>query len=526
MALHCCFFTRLSLLLILSFAAALNIPIPSLYAPRKTSCPSTSFVRPATSLSPSESAYISARAPKAAAALASWVNKAGSGFDTSKVPTVALVSSGGGYRALLTGAGIIQGLDARDSTAGTAGLYQGLTWHSALSGGGWLLGSIIGSNWPTVSSLRDGRWAKAFAAGLFDPNGNPLNYGPITVDILAKQGAGYKPTLVDAYGRALSYQLLPGFDGGAAVTLSGVTGNSNFKSNDVAYPIFVADGVNTFDGQCIPNATGTQYELHPYEFGSWDAGVRAFTPTQYLGTSVTNGAPATPCTVNYDNLGYVMGTSSNVLNEVSLPILPVCYHCAYLPDQVQVTPLPLCAPIPTIANNTIEGFLASIINTAHALTTRDLYAPYLNPFRGSAASTLVSAQTELDLADGGESGQNDPIWPLIQNQRAPDVLVVSDASSDTELYPNGTALYHSYQPSLAEGLSRMPVIPPPEVFLSQKLYPGPRMFGCRDKSKATIVWLPNQRYTFQSNTSTFKLQYSVDETNGTKLRPCCELMSF
>jgi hypothetical protein len=45
--------------------------------------------------------------------------------DASEVLTleIALTTSGGGYRSLLTGAGVIQGLDARDSNVSTSGLF-------------------------------------------------------------------------------------------------------------------------------------------------------------------------------------------------------------------------------------------------------------------------------------------------------------------------------------------------------------------------------------------------------------------
>ena len=112
------------LLQLSTLASALSLP--SLFAPVRASCPSTPLVRPAHGLSPSESAYLNSRKSKADAALKSWLLKTNSTFHTSKLPTVALTSSGGGYRALLSGAGVIQGFDARDSNGGTSGVLQAL----------------------------------------------------------------------------------------------------------------------------------------------------------------------------------------------------------------------------------------------------------------------------------------------------------------------------------------------------------------------------------------------------------------
>ena len=105
-----------------------------------------------------------------------------------------------------------------------------------------------------------------------------LNYGPIVYDVLAKQKAGYQTTIIDLWGRVFSFQLVPGIDGGAAVTLSGIADQSSFRNHSAPYPIMTAIGVDPSMRRCDPPPSATQYELHPYEFGSWDAGVRAFSP--------------------------------------------------------------------------------------------------------------------------------------------------------------------------------------------------------------------------------------------------------
>jgi hypothetical protein len=90
-------------------------------------------VRDATALGSEESSYITSRKQKADAALSAWLQKQGS-FSTANQPIVALVSSGGGYRALLAGAGVVKAFDARDSNTSVSGLYQALTYQSGLSG--------------------------------------------------------------------------------------------------------------------------------------------------------------------------------------------------------------------------------------------------------------------------------------------------------------------------------------------------------------------------------------------------------
>ena len=481
-------------LALLFFPCALALVAPSGYAPVQVICPATTLVRAATSLSTPESAYLSARKTKASASLAAWLQKTNSSFPKTNLPTVALTTSGGGYRSLLTGAGVIQGFDSRDSNDGTSGVFQGLTYQAGLSGGAWLLSSFAGNNYPTITSLKTGLWETAFADSLLIP-ANLLvaaAYAQVTADVVAKNTAGFPPTLTDPYGRLLSYQLLYGADGGVMDRLSSISTLSNFTAHNVPYPIITSLGVQTNLGQCLPAVNATQYELHPYEFGSWDTGVSAFTLSAYLGSSLTNGIPSkATCTINYDNLGYVLGTSSNVFNEL----------CTTVP--------------PTNDPSQLIDDLAIIVQQAHAVTTRDEYAVYPNPFYQYPRSSLVQSQTSLFLADGGEASQNNPIWPLIQPARPVDVIIVNDNSADTsDNFPDGSEIYTTYQRAQAVGLTRMPSIPPSATFVSQGLNKRPTFFGCNDNTKITIVFLPNVNYTYPSNQPTSKLQYSQAETDA------------
>ena len=296
-----------NLWLILAFSATSPaLAAVSGYAPVPITCPSMPLVRTATGISASESSYISSRAPIASAALGAWLQKVNSGFSTANLPAVALTTSGGGLRSLLTGAGVIQAFDSRDSNVGTSGLYQGLTYQAGLSGGGWLLSSIAGNNYPTVSNLQTTLWTTAFAESLLIPANLGVGgaYAQISADVVAKNTAGYPPTIVDVYGRLLDYQLLKGPDGGVAVELSSITGFSNFTSYNVPFPIITATNVETATGTCTPPNNTIIYEFSPYEFGSFDTGVNAFTQTKYLGTFLSNGLPTkATCETNYDNLG-------------------------------------------------------------------------------------------------------------------------------------------------------------------------------------------------------------------------------
>ncbi|MCJ1310086.1 hypothetical protein MMC25_003747 [Agyrium rufum] len=489
----------LSSALLLAVGDTLSIPAPlSPYAPKPALCPSSALVRPANGLSSAESAFITARAPIASKNLAAWLQKTNSGFATGgNMPNVAFTVSGGGYRSLLCGAGVTQGFDARDSNVGTSGLFQSFTYQAALSGGAWLLSSIAGNNYPTVSSLSSGLWQQAFQDSLLIPDdllAAGAAYTAVTLDIKAKNTAGFPPTLTDPWGRLLSYQLLYGLDGGVTTTLSGVATSSNFALYAVPFPIITSLGVKVWEGECLPGPNATIYELTPYEFGSFDKGVAAFTQTRYLGSSLSNGAPtqAGICVSNYDNLGYVLGTSSNIFNEA----------CLSVPDPLNST-------------SVLADDLAAILDAAHEVTTRDEYAVYPNPFYNYAPSTFVSAQKSLSLVDGGEALQNNPIFPLLQPARGVNVMIVNDNSADTSNnFPNGSQILTTYVQAQSGGLTRMPFIPSVDTFISEGLNKRPTFFGCDNANVITIVYLPNVNYTFMSNEPTSKLQYSKSETVG------------
>lgn len=76
--------------------------------------------------------------------------------DPEALPNIGLAFSGGGYRALLNGAGAFAAWDARsaesDAEGNLGGLLQSSTYISGLSGGSWLVGSIYANNFTTVQA--------------------------------------------------------------------------------------------------------------------------------------------------------------------------------------------------------------------------------------------------------------------------------------------------------------------------------------------------------------------------------------
>lgn len=184
------------------------------YAPFVSSCPKNiPLTRPADSISEDEALYSIRRKAKASVALAAWLKKTDPRLSTFNLPAIGLTTSGGGYRSLLVGAGVIRAFDAREDTKQpTSGLLQSLTYSSSLSGGSWLASSIGGNGFPKVSSLQNGLWRNSFQSPLFIPyeNGSAFRssfleaYEHIRDDIKSKSEAGFQPTITDLWGRLLS----------------------------------------------------------------------------------------------------------------------------------------------------------------------------------------------------------------------------------------------------------------------------------------------------------------------------------
>lgn len=143
---------------------------PHGYAPGKVSCPETKpVIRPAATLSTDETAWLELRGNKTITPLRDVLSRANIGdIDTddyldgilkngSGLPRIGIAISGGGYRAMINGAGAIAAFDSR-TTSSTGkghlgGILQAATYLSGLSGGSWLVGSLYMQNFTTVESI-------------------------------------------------------------------------------------------------------------------------------------------------------------------------------------------------------------------------------------------------------------------------------------------------------------------------------------------------------------------------------------
>ncbi len=139
-------------------------------------------------------------------------------------PTLGIASSGGGHRAAIFGAGVLNALDGRNQTsvrAGTGGLLQTATYLSGLSGGSWLVASLAQADFPTLPDLvfgpavADGRGFGGWITqiDLLQPGNATVTaafVGELIEEVALKRAAGFPLTITDVWGRALARHFVNG----------------------------------------------------------------------------------------------------------------------------------------------------------------------------------------------------------------------------------------------------------------------------------------------------------------------------
>ncbi|EEH18113.1 hypothetical protein PABG_00676 [Paracoccidioides brasiliensis Pb03] len=498
---------------------------PDGYNPTYVSCSDKRpTVRSAAALSPNEKSWLEERRQKTIAAMKdffghvtidsfeaiSYLEKFAQNVST--LPNVAIAVSGGGYRALMNGGGALKAFDSRTvnstSPGRLGGLLQSATYLAGLSGGGWLVGSLYLNNFTTVSQLEADEegsvweFSESIFKGPMVKGSKPFNtmdyYQQINDAVQGKKDAGFDITLTDYWGRALSYQLINGPEGGLNYTWSSIALGQSFKDGDMPFPILVADGRNP--GELFIGGNATVFEFNPFEFGTFDPTVFGFVPLEFLGSKFDAGSlpQSESCVRGFDNAGYIMGTSSSLFNQFLLNLSGV--------------------DIPTFIKDALRSILESI-----GRNNNDIAAYEPNPFYHYSNNTSPFAKEKsLNVVDGGEDLQNIPLHPLIQPERHVDVIFAVDSSADNEFnWPNGTALVATYERSLNSKVANgtaFPAIPDVNTFVNLGLNKKPTFFGCNSSNMTgpspLVVYIPNAPYIFFSNVSTFNLQYSTTERNA------------
>ncbi|KAK7690804.1 hypothetical protein QCA50_005904 [Cerrena zonata] len=498
------------------------------YAPVYTPCPAgTNLVRAASqsyngknvqSLGSLESAYVSkrettvlpgawssyfdtvssyARSHNLSSGIPTYLSQILTSRDYKAHPRLGLASSGGGYRAAIFGAGVLDALDGRNATsvnAGLGGLLQSATYLTGLSGGSWLVLSLAQAGFPQLpdlifGALNSSGWNAQFdiiQAGGTDAALTAQFISTLVQEIAPKLLTGFPVTFTDVWSRALARHFVSGTNGsspstffdtnsthGAGVTLSSLTGLATFQNHAQPFPIVVANAVspnanfsNLFNesGIFVP-LSNTVYEFNPGEMGSFDPTVSAFTPTRYLG-SPNNSL----CVTNFDQLSFVEAISSSLFNEFNTSVAAL--------ESSSI------GPIIDILNGTFHQ--PSFVQLDSAAVP--------NPFFGFNSN--IPGYTNLDvgerflkLVDGGENGEIDPLQPLLVQARGVDTIFTIDAPADNaQNFAEGFSIIATQQrSSLFSKFYSFPPVPTSVAgFAAANLTKQPTFFGCNTPTSGSL----------------------------------------
>ncbi|KAG2123253.1 lysophospholipase catalytic domain-containing protein [Suillus clintonianus] len=423
--------------------------------------------------------------------------------NSSGYPNLGIACSGGGWRASMFGAGVMNALDGRNTASvalGTGGLLQAAQYLTGLSGGANLVGSLAQANFPTMDVLAFGTnstdptnaWGGWLAqinqeAPYVNTTQNNEYIQLLVEEVRGKFEAGFAVSYVDVVARDNGRHFVNGTDvnnffdeslvHGAGYTWSGVANISTFLSYEQPFPILVATllSPNGNMSTVIPNSSfiiptsNPIMELNVYEMGSYDPTLAAFTPMKYLGTMNES-----ICATNYDQTGLIAGASGDWNTYYNTSESTLVSSSMY--------------PIIEILNNTLPQTNIVLDGTL-----------FPNSFHGAATEgTFIDAgETIIAMSDGGSDGEAVPIQPLLVKARGVDTIFAIDSNQD---WANA---YWSAGGSLINTQTRINALFPTEYsfppvptnvseFIAQNLSTRPTFFGCDSSTEAPlIIYLAN-----------------------------------
>ncbi|RSM07801.1 hypothetical protein CEP52_005007 [Fusarium oligoseptatum] len=478
---------------------------PNGYVPAEVTCPSERpTIRNGTHISDQEREWLPKRRNETIPYIRTLLKRISiPGFDSDEylkdvennstaLPNIGIAVSGGGYRAMLCGAGALAAWDDRsdgsDKDGNLGGLLQSATYLSGLSGGGWLVGSLMMNNFTSVQESVNypGIWQLENSI-LEGPNNYALlqYYNNILDEVSDKKDAGYERSMTDYWGRMLSYQLINATNGGPGYTWSSLADDTLFSEGKAPMPILIADGRDP--DETIVSLNSTVFEFTPWELGSFDPTLNGFAPLKYVGSEFSGGKlpKDKACIRGFDNAGFVMGTSSSLFNAIVIYLNET--DSPYVPDDV-----------PDVAIDAVSALLESIGDDNNDIAD---WTP--NPFKGWNKLENLSVDSDrLTL-------------------REVDVVFSFDSSADTESgWPDGASPIKTYERSL-EDISKgsaFPVVPGRDTFLNLGLNTRPTFFGCNASNTSEpsplIVYIPNYPYVYASNISTFQTTVNTSELSA------------
>ncbi|EKM59979.1 uncharacterized protein PHACADRAFT_206193 [Phanerochaete carnosa HHB-10118-sp] len=489
-------------------------PAALAYTPLSSPCPANlTLVRSAggknPTLSPQESAYVAERRRKVLpGAFKTYLSVVERSADQQNIPlphylttilggqghlpTMSISMSGGGMRAAIFHAAMLNAFDARNATsadAGLAGLLQASTYTHALSAGAWTMLSMLQANFPTIQDLvfgtdsgpggePTGGWNSNFGIATISSNTTVEDdfVEVLLTEIAGKFQAGFPVTIGDVWSRALARHFTNGttpsnffatnVTHGAGLRMSSIIDLPEFTNHALPFPTVTTDTISTFQNNSdlipmgISPLSNPIYEINLFEFGSFDDVLHSFIPISLLGSQ--NGT----CVTNFDQISFVQAVSSDLFSS----------------DNTSTVSL----------NDSLLGSVVAVLNENFEQPGIRLDSAAIpNPFMGIEPEKFIDHnQTILVFADGDSDGENVPFQPALVKERSVDVIIAIDVSSDiADNFANGSALVVAQErvAQFSHQYSFPPVPSSTEVFVAQNLTTRPTFFGCNTSPDVPLL---------------------------------------
>lgn len=433
----------------------------------------SAMVRTGDTLAAEEQAYLSKRLPRVKQNLEKLLALQ---LQDAEIPVIAFCSSGGGCRAMISTLGSFLGAEQ-------IGLLNACTYNAGLSGSTWAITTWLesGMGIQEYSNTLPPKFAKNITAPISVTAGKQLS-----TSLLARLAFHQQLSMIDVYGGLLAEKFLRKSD---------VANPQQIKLADQAQ--YLSDGAKIFPiyTALIAQQPYEWIEYTPYEIGS--GRLKAFVPSWAFGREFKAGssqdfAPAIP-------LGFCMGTwgsaiSVNVqeaFNTVSqgMPTTAELFGIK-IPASVIMTELAASLKkVPQIGRQRV--YPAQIANWMFGLT---------GPYQHITQVTLVDAGLDFNL----------PVPPLLRTTRNVSVIIIFDASSNSET---------ADELRKAESYARRHGLKFPKIDYT-KVHDICSVHSDADPSVPTVIYLPlvaNSAYNNgwdphkQAFTGTFNFVYTPQE---------------
>jgi hypothetical protein len=342
-------------------------------------------VRFGNELHPQEQEYLKHRKIKVQKALEKIV---GISLEDKYVPTISLICSGGGYRAMLGSLGSWAGLQH-------IGVLDAVMYISALSGSTWALGLWMSTGMP-ISRLKN-YVSQRLLLDIYYFNKQSAQY---MAHMLATKIAFNQPcTTVDLFGALIANHLLGSFYGKKCQMIHMSEQMKHLQHGNMPFPIYTA-----VDGRMRVANKAPWYEFTPLEVGSSDYDV--YVPTWACGRYFSNGK-----SIDYapeQSLGFFFGVFGSAFGA----------HVGLAWDRL----------IKDLTPSIIRSAIEAMLTKSHLEKARVFWAKLPNYMFG-LNDYDISNNKYLKLIDAGIEF-NLPYPPVSGErfERMPDVLIFFDFS--------------------------------------------------------------------------------------------------